>query len=80
MCMKEYHDILYGGVTNVCNNHKNLTFHTLSAPRVMHWKFFLEQYEINLTYIPGKNNVIADLCSRLPQMDELLPGKNDEKG
>ena len=32
MCMKEYHDILYGGVINVYTDHKNLTFNTLLAP------------------------------------------------
>ena len=63
MCMKEYQDILYGGVINVYTDHKNLTFHTLSAPRVMCWKLFLKQYDINLTYVPGKTNVLAD-CFR----------------
>ena len=58
MCMKEYHDILYGGVMNVYTDHKNFTFNTLSAPRVMRWKMFLKQYDINLTYVPGKTNVI----------------------
>lgn len=43
ICMKEYHDIFYGGVINVYTNHKNLTFHTLSALRVMWWNLFLEQ-------------------------------------
>ena len=69
MCMKEYHNILYGGVINCINvytDHKNLTFNTLSAPRVMRWKMFLEQYNINLTYVPGKTNVLADCFSSLP--------------
>ena len=79
MCMKEYHDILYGGVINVYTDHKNFTFHTLSAPRVMRWKFFLQQYDINLTFVPGKNNVLADCFSRLPIMNGPLPGKNEEK-
>ena len=41
MCMKVYHHILYGGVINMYTDHKNLTFHTLSPPRVMCWKLFL---------------------------------------
>ena len=80
MCIKEYHDILYGGVINVYTNHRNLTFHTLSAPRVMRWKFFLKQYDINLTFVPGKTNVLADCFSRLPRMDGPAPGKNEGKG
>ena len=80
MCMKEYHDILYGSVINVYADHKNLTFNTLSAPRVMRWKLFLEQYDINLTYVPGKMNLLVDYFPRLPRMDGPLPGKNEGKG
>ena len=65
-CMKKYHDILYGGVINVHTDYKNLTFNTLSSPRVMRCKMFLEQYNINLTYVPGETNVLADCFSRLP--------------
>ena len=79
MCMKEYYNILYGGVINVYNNHKNLIFHTLSAPRVMFWKLFLKQYNINLTYVLGKTNVLADCFSRLPIMNGPLLGKNEGK-
>ena len=80
MCMREYHDILYGDVINVYMGHKNLTFNTLSAPRVMRWKMFLEQYDINLTHIAVKKNVLADCFSRLPRMDAPSPGENENKG
>ena len=80
MCVRKYHDILYGGVINVYTDHKNLTFNTLSAPRVMRWKLFLKQYDINLTYVPGKTNVLADCFLRLPRMDGPSPGKNENKG
>ena len=80
LCMKEYHDILFGGRINVYTDHKNLTFNTLSAPRVMRWKMFLEQYDINLTFVPGKTNVLADCFSRLSQMDAPSPGENEGKG
>jgi hypothetical protein len=72
MCVKEYHDILYGGRLNVFTDHKNLTFHTLSPPRVMRWKLFLEDYDINLQYVPGKVNVLADAFSRLPRMEQTI--------
>ena len=35
MCMQEYYVILYVSIINVYTHHKNLTFNTLSAPRVM---------------------------------------------
>ena len=40
---------------------------------------FLEQYDINLTYVPGKTNVLVDFFSRLPRIDGPSPGKNEEK-
>ena len=80
MCMKEYHDILFGGVINVYTDHKNLMFNTLSAPWVMRWKMFLEQYDINLTYVPGKTNVLADCFLRVPRIVGFLLGKNELKG
>ena len=46
----------------------------------MRWKFFLEQYDINLTYVPGKTNVLADCFSRLPRMDGPSQGKSENKG
>ena len=78
--MQEYHYILYGGVISVYTEHKNLTFNTLSAPRVMRWKMFLEQYDINLAYVPVKTNVLADCFSRLPWIDGPSPRKNEKKG
>ena len=78
MCMKEYHNILYGGVINVYTDHENLTFHTLSAPRVMRWKLFLEQYDMNLTYVSGQTNILADCFLRLPRMDGPSSRKNEE--
>ena len=41
---------------------------------------FLEQYNINLTYVLGKTNVLANCFSRLPQMDGPSPEKNELKG
>lgn len=60
MCMKEHHGILYGGVINVNTDHKNLTFHKLSALRVIHWKLFLKQYNVKFNYVPIKINVLPD--------------------
>ena len=66
MCVKEYHDILYGGHLNGFTNHENLIFYTLSLPCVMWWKLFLQDYDINLHYVLGKTNVLSDAFSRPP--------------
>lgn len=39
----------------------------------------MEQYDINLTYVPGKTNVLADCFSRLPWMDGPSQGNNEDK-
>lgn len=41
---------------------------------------FVEQYDICVTYVPGKMNVLANCFLRLPQMDGPLLGKNELKG
>ena len=79
MCMKKYHNILYFSVINVYTDHKNLTFCTLSAPRVLWWKLFPKQYNIYLTYVPGKVDVLAACFLRLNFMNDPLLGKNEGK-
>ena len=51
LCIKKYHDILYDGVIDVYTDHNHLIFNTLLAPRGIQWKIFLDQYDINLTYV-----------------------------
>jgi len=68
MCLKEYRIMLPGGRINVYIDHKNLSFRTISAQRVIRWKLYLEEDDVNITHIPGKNNVLADTFSRLPRM------------
>ena len=46
----------------------------------MRWKLFLENYNIKLTYVPGKTNVLADAFLRLPRMQAPAQGKNEYKG
>lgn len=80
MYIKEYHNILYCSQINVYTNHKNITLYTLLVPRVIGGKLFLKDYVINLTYVPGKTNVLADCFLRLHWMNgHLLAGKNEGK-
>ena len=46
----------------------------------MCWKLFLENYGIKLTYVPGKNNILADASLCMPRMLAPTQGKNAEKG
>ena len=80
LCCKEYRKMLLGGVINVYTDHKNLTFRTLSVQRVLRWRLFLEEFGVNLTYVEGKKNVLADAFSRLPRMDPPTVGKKEAIG
>jgi len=70
----------YGGHINVYTNHKNLTFKTLSAQRVLRWILYLEEYDINLTHAPGKYIVLTDAFSRLPRMEKPTVKKKEANG
>ena len=63
--LKEYRKILYGGVINIFTDHKNLTFKTLFIQLILRWRIFLDEFDLTLKYIEGKNNVLADCFSRL---------------
>ena len=36
----------------------------------MRWRLLLEEYEITWKHIKGKENLIADMLSRYPKLDE----------
>ena len=71
LCLKEYEKILYGAKQiKVFTDHKNLTFNTLSVKRVLRWRTYIDQFGVDLCYIEGKKNVLADCFSRLPRMEK----------
>ena len=69
LTLKEYRKILWGGKITVWTDHKNLTFRTMSVQRVLRWRAFIDEFDVELKYIEGSRNVIADAFSRLPRMD-----------
>ena len=76
LCLKEYERILYGAKIEIYTDHKNLTFKTLSIKRILRWRTYIDQYDVDLKYIPGKDNILADCFSRLPRIDKQV--KNPE--
>ena len=64
--------ILYGAKIEIYTDHKNLTFKALSIKQILCWMTYINQYNVNLCYIPGKENVLADCFSWLPRIDKLI--------
>ena len=80
MCLKEYRSMLFGGRLTIYTDHKNLTFKTLSAQRVLRWRLYLEDFDVTFKYIEGKKNVLADCFSWLPIMAKPTVGKKEQQG
>ena len=53
----------------VHTDHKNLPCKHFNTERVMRWRLILEEYNPDLQYIKGENNIVADALSRLPMLD-----------
>ena len=60
MCMKEYHDIRYGGVINVNIDHNKL-IHRLLTHSVMCLKVLLDQYNIYISLVIVMVHLHTDL-------------------
>ena len=69
--LKEFRNILLGQQLKVFTDHQNLTYKQNNSERVMRWRLYIEEYSPDLTFIAGKDNVVADALSRLPRTDDV---------
>ena len=79
MTLKDYRKMLLGAKLNIYTDHKNLTFRTFSVKRILRWKIYLDEYNLELRYIEGKKNVLADCFSRLPQIEKSSVGDSADR-
>jgi hypothetical protein len=65
--LKEFNGMLWGQWINVYTDHKNLTRDGLglTSSRVTRWKILLEEYALEIIYIKGIHNTVADAISQL---------------
>ncbi|KAG6579764.1 Retrovirus Polyprotein [Phytophthora cinnamomi] len=63
--LKEYRTMLLGFPVVIHTDHKNLLFPRETSLRVKRWKLLLEEYRLEVVYIPGSQNIGADAFSRL---------------
>jgi hypothetical protein len=74
--LKKWRSDLLGLPIYVYTDHRTLeNFDTQKdlSRRQLCWQEFLSQYEINMVYIPGPDNTVADALSRLPEDDTIIP-------
>ena len=63
--LKEFCSILLGHQITVYTDHKNISYNILNTERVMYWRLILEEFDPELKYIKGENNVVADALSHI---------------
>ena len=66
--LREWRPYVLGTHTHVKTDHKSLkwlmTTNHSSGSRVQHWVADIQQYDLDIDYIPGPENVVADCLSR----------------
>ena len=77
MTLKQFRNILLGRKIKVYSDHKNLEAElaNMSSQRGIHWRMLIEEYGIEIVYLPGKKNIVADALSRL----SFSPSKSTEQ-
>ena len=63
--LKEFNGMLWGQRINVYTDHKNLTRDGLglTSDRVARWRILLEEYALEIIYLKGIHNTVADAIS-----------------
>ena len=72
----KWEDKLLGHKIHVVTDHKALEFFKTQnrmSHRQMRWMEFLQRFDFDITYVKGKENVVADCLSRYHESD--LPGE-----
>jgi hypothetical protein len=73
--LKEFRNILLGQKITVYTDHKNLIYNDLQTDRVLRWRLLLEEYSVDIKYIKGVTNIVADVLSRYPTINNPLKQK-----
>ena len=64
--LKEFRTISIGQQKKIFTNHKYITCKFFNTDSVLQWRLILEEYRLEIEYIPGDKNIVADTLSQLP--------------
>lgn len=73
--LKNFRNYLYGHKVQIYTDHQPITYDLKSKnanKKLIKWKSFINSHDHQITYIPGKTNVVADALSRI-QVNSLTP-------
>ena len=64
--LKKFEYLLRDVKFTIRTDHRNLLFlNNDASSKVLHWKWDIQQYNFDVQHIPGRDNIVADLYSRL---------------
>lgn len=70
--VKHFKSYLYGRKFKLVTDHKPLIYSlTNSNDKIVRWKLQLSEFDYEIVYKPGKQNVVADALSRIQANEEL---------
>jgi len=77
--LKEFKGMLLGYKVKVMTDHVNLTSNNLGldSDRVLRWRLLLNEYDVEIDYIKGVDNTVADAISRLDYEPKKNPHPED---
>ena len=77
--LKTYRQVLLGQEIRIYTDHKNLTYPStdFASDRISRQRLVIEEYGVELVYVPGDNNIVADTLSRNDTVAETLEEKDE---
>ena len=78
--LKEFKGMLLGYKVRVMTDHINLTSKNLGldSDRVLRWRLLLNEFDVQIDYIKGEDNTVADAISRLDYCPKKNPHPEDD--
>ncbi len=72
MVLTEFHTMLFSAMIHIHTNHLNITTNNTTPDLIICCLNYVEQFNPNIYFIPGKDNVIADTRSWLDCLEESV--------
>ena len=73
MTLREFRSMLLGAELHIYIDHKNILNIGDSSQRCLHWILYIDEYGLELHYIEGSANVVAETFLRLARKDTPMP-------